>query len=111
LRPTSLVLILSALAAYTAANLIHNHVGLDPAVAPAIFFVGLLLWRRRRGFLLASAFVIALPAFSFLRWSALTQPALTLPFFNHLALLAAGVLAVGSVAAALLPGRIELQPE
>ncbi|MGH7468203.1 MAG: hypothetical protein ACRENP_09470 [Longimicrobiales bacterium] len=67
--------------------------------------MGLLLWRRRRGFLLAAAVVIALPALLFLEPAALLNPADTLPFFNHLALLSAGVLALASAIVTLIPIR------
>ncbi|MGH7555705.1 MAG: hypothetical protein ACREMQ_22115 [Longimicrobiales bacterium] len=110
LRRRELPLILGAFAAYTSGNLIHNNLGLDPAIVPAAVFVGLVLWRRRRWLLLAAAMVIGLPAFMFLRWSELSKPGDALPFLNHVALLVAGVLAVMSAVLALIPsGRAALQ--
>ncbi len=44
LQRPALFLILGAFAAFTAAVLIHNNFGLDPAIAPPALFVGLLLW-------------------------------------------------------------------
>lgn len=92
---------LAALATFTCANLIHNDFGLDPAIAPAALFTALYLWKRRTALLLMAAFLIALPAFAFLRLSELSSPASTLSFLNHVALLAAGLLAVAGAVAAL----------
>jgi hypothetical protein len=101
----SLVLLLSAFGAFAAANVIHNAFGVDPAIAPPSLFVGLYVWRRRLVLLLAAAFVIALPSFSFLRPSELSSPTTPLSFANHVALLAAGLLAVACAATALLARR------
>jgi hypothetical protein len=49
--------------------------------------------------------MIAVPAFFFLRWRALTDPADTPRFFNHLALFTAGVLAVATAALSLFSSR------
>jgi hypothetical protein len=108
-RRPALILILCAFAAYAAANLMHNRLGLDPAIVPAALFVGLLLWRRQRGFLLAAAFAMVVPAFLFLRWSELISPSSAPYFFNHVALLAAGGLALAAAIIALVPSRPALQ--
>jgi hypothetical protein len=105
LRRPALFLILCAFAAYAAANLMHNSLGLDPAIVPAALFIVLLLWRRQRGYLLAAAFVMVVPAFLFLRWSELISPTSALYFFNHIALLAAGGLALAAAITALVPAR------
>jgi hypothetical protein len=106
-----LVLIAGAFAAFATANIIHNDFGLDPAMAPATLFVGLLFWRRHRALLLAAAVVMALPAFSFLNRSELSSPTDALHFLNHLALLLAGVLAVAAAIVTLVPlRRAVLQP-
>jgi hypothetical protein len=106
----ALYLILGAFAAFTTAIVIHNRFGLDPAIAPATLFVGLLLWRRRRAFLLAAALVIALPAFLFLKPAVLLDPEDLLPFSNHAALLLAGLLAVASAVVTLLPASRTASP-
>lgn len=87
-------ILLGAFAALVAANLIHNNFGLDPAVAPAALLLALHWWRPNRWLLLAAAILIALPAFAFLKWGALLNPGDARPFWNHLALLLAGLLAV-----------------
>ena len=48
------------------------------------------VWRPGRGFLLAPAFFIALPAIMFSHWASLIQPPTAAAFVNHAALLAAG---------------------
>jgi hypothetical protein len=106
----ALGLILAAFVAFAAANVIHNSVGLDPAIVPPALFVGLVFWRKRRWLLLAAAFFIAAPSFSFLRWSELTSPTDTLHFLNHVALLAAGVLAISGAVVVLIPQRAAAQP-
>jgi hypothetical protein len=93
-----MTLLLGALVAFYAANLIHNRFGLDPAVIPASVFAAVYLWRRHRGWLWAAAAFIALPSFMFLKWSSLTNPGDLWPFLNHAALLAGGVLAIACVA-------------
>jgi len=98
-------LLLAAFTSFLAANLIHNWFGLDPAILPSGVLVGLYLWRRRPGFLWAGALFIALPAFGFLKWSALADPGAFRPFLNHVALLLAAVLALLSVGASLAGGR------
>ena len=108
---TALFLIMAAYAAFTIAVLIHNSFGLDPAVVLPTLFVGLLLWRRRRGFLIAAVIVIAVPAFAFLKPVALSNPDELLYFFNHLALLSAGVLAVAAAVVSLNPAIRELRTE
>jgi hypothetical protein len=110
LRRSGLVLIVCAFAAYTAANLLHNRWGVDLALAPAALFVGLVLWRRRRVFLLPAAVLIFLPAFAFFRVSELRAPADPFSFYNHVALLIAGVLGVLSAMVALAPTRRAGQP-
>jgi hypothetical protein len=97
-----LALNLAAFAAFTSANLIHNELSLDPAIAPPAVFIALFLWKRRTSLLLVAACLIAFPAFAFLRLSELSSPASALSFLNHLALLAAGLLGVAGVIAALL---------
>lgn len=91
-----------AFGAFLAANMIHNDFGLDPAIIPATVLVVLYLWRPRRGLLWASSFVIAFPAFAFLRWRALIPSAEVLPFLNHVALFLAGVFAVVGIAISLI---------
>jgi hypothetical protein len=87
----------ASLAAAITANLIHNRLGLDVAVLPAIVFAALYYRRPGRTLLWVTAFVIAFPAFSFLEFSALSSPANSWFFLNHVALLLAGTLAVTSV--------------
>lgn len=91
---TAARILLGAFVALVAANLIHNNFGLDPAVAPAALLVALNWWRPNRWLLRAGAVLIALPAFAFLKWGALVNPADTEAFWNHVALLLAGALAV-----------------
>lgn len=88
-------------AAFTAsaiANLIHNNLGLDPAIAPSVILLALYSWRPVRPLLWATAGFIALPSFLFLKPDALMQPSAPKLFFNHLALLTAGLLAIVSFA-------------
>jgi hypothetical protein len=89
--------LLAAFLAFTAANLIHNDFGFDPAIIPAALLVGIYWWRPRRVLLWAAAVVIALPALVFIKWGALGNPADIRFFLNHVALLLAGTLAVLSV--------------
>lgn len=67
---------------------------LDPALAPAAQLVALNWWRPNRWLLRVAALLIALPAFAFLKWGALVNPGDAQPFWNHVALLVAGSLAV-----------------
>jgi hypothetical protein len=97
----SVALMLAAVGAFVVANLIHNAWGLDAAVVPGLVFAGLTLWRRRRLFLGVAAVVVVASVLAFLNWSALAAPSDTRPFFNHLFLLAAGVLATASAALGL----------
>jgi hypothetical protein len=97
--------IVGAFLAFAIANLIHNDFSVDPAIAPALV-VGLFYWwRPLPGLLWATALMIALPSFLFLKPSALTDPANARAFANHLALALAGTLAVVSVLRGLLAGR------
>jgi hypothetical protein len=96
-------LLFLALAAYAAAVVIHNRFGLDPAIAPAALLTALTAWRPRRPLLWGAAFFIAAPSFLFLEWSALTASGDPWTFANHLALLAAGLLAVASAIRSLRP--------
>ncbi len=98
-------LVLAAVAALVAANLIHNAGLVDAAAFPGIVFAGLMLWRPRRAFLLAAALFVALPAIAFLDWAALSDLSRLRPFFNHLFLLLAGVFAAAGAAGGLLPAR------
>ncbi len=99
-------LVLAAVATFVVANLIHNAGLLDPAAFLSMVFAGLLLWRPHRAFLLAAAVFVAVPAIAFLNWPALSDLSRLRPFFNHLFLLVAGVLAaVGATGALLLPTR------
>jgi hypothetical protein len=92
----------AGLIALYVANLIHNDIGLDPAVVPAtVFAVSYPFWRKG-GLLVAAAFFVALPSFAFLRFAALVDPSQLQPFANHWALLTAGVSAVMSVVLACL---------
>ena len=97
-RTRQAAIFLAWLAALTA-NVIHNNVGLDPAIAPATILLMLYWWRPVRPLLWVTAVFIALPSFMFLKFSAIMSPGETQYFLNHLALLVAAVL---SVAAALL---------
>ena len=100
-----------ALAAFTVAIVIHNRFGLDSAIIPAAAFTALVAWRPRRPFLWAAALFIALPSFLFLKWDALTAPGDGWTFANHVALLAAGLLAVACVIRSLMrPGAPSRQP-
>jgi hypothetical protein len=94
-----------ALAAFAVANVVHNRFGLDPAIVPAAVLTGLVAWRQRRPFLWGAALFIALPSFLFLQWTAFATPGDTWTFVNHVALLAAGSLAVASVIRSLMPTR------
>lgn len=99
-------LVLIAVAAFVVANLIHNGGLLDPAAFPALTFAGLLLWRPRPIFLFAAALFVAVPAVSFLNWTALADVSHLRPFFNHVALLVAGVFAtVGAAAGGVRTAR------
>lgn len=97
--------LLAAFSAFTVANLIHNDFGLDAAIIPAALLVGFYCWRPRQVLLWAAAVVIALPAFAFIKWGALGNPADTRFFFNHVALLLAGTLAVLSVLVSVVVSR------
>jgi hypothetical protein len=108
--PSGSLTLLGAFIAFTVANLIHNNFGLDPAIVPAALLVGLYWWRRRRGLLWGAVLVIAVPAFLFLRWRALTDPGDTLRFLNHLTLFAAGALAIATAALSLLSSRRRARP-
>lgn len=91
------VALLSALFAFWIANLIHNNLRVDIAVAPATLLT-VLYWRSHRlVWLWLAAGLIALPACSFLSFDALRDPANAVYFANHLALLAAAALAALTV--------------
>ncbi|MGH7469332.1 MAG: hypothetical protein ACRENP_15375 [Longimicrobiales bacterium] len=109
-QPRRSGILFTAFVAFAAANLIHNNLGVDPALAPAALLTGLYGWRPGRGFLWGAALVIALPAFIFLKWSALAQPADAQAFFNHVALFLAGALAVLSVVVSLLMRQPAARP-
>jgi len=98
----------AAYAAYIISNLIHNDFGLDPAVVPATALGALYYWRGARPLLWATALVITLPAFSFLKPEALLAPERFGPFANHWALLAAGCLAaISAILATLKPSPVQ----
>ena len=99
--PTRQTALVAAWVAALVANAIHNDFGVDPAIAPSTALLAVYLWRPVRPLLWATAFFIALPSLLFLDPSALTQPDTGKLFFNHLALLFAGVLAIASVALSL----------
>jgi hypothetical protein len=61
------------------------------------------LLRPNRVLLILTAVMVALPAFTFFKWSAVTSPQNTLYLLNHIALLLAGVLAVASIIQSFLP--------
>jgi hypothetical protein len=103
-QPEALAL-LGAFGSFAAANLIHNHFGLDVAIAPPAIFTTLYCWRRKRWLLHAANFFIAIPAFLFLKPSALLDLSRTPVFINHLALLVAGVLGVISTVVSVLTAR------
>ncbi len=98
-------LIVAALGAFVIAVLIHNRFGLDPAPVPAVLLTALSWWKPRRSLLLAAAIVIAVPAFSFLQWDALTRASDSARLWNHVFLLLAGLLAVAGAVVVLLRSR------
>lgn len=89
---------MSAIAAFLCANLIHNGGTVDAAVIPGGLFATLYVWRRTPVFFWLTAFVIALPAVSFLDPAALGAPAEVRRFANHLALLLAALLSFVMIA-------------
>lgn len=95
--------LLGAFAAFAAANVMHNHFGLDPAIVPAAVLISLYAWRPHRGLLWGAALFIAAPSFLFFKWRLLVQPGGVLPFLNQLGLLLGGVLALISVLQSLRP--------
>jgi hypothetical protein len=100
------ILRLAALAAFAAANIIHNEYrGVDAAIAPATLFTVLMLWKPRRVFIVLAAIFVALPAFRFFNLAALADVAQAHRYFNHLFLLLSGVLAVTAGVLGLLPAR------
>lgn len=103
-RASELALV-GAAAAFLVSNLIHNDLGLDPAIVPMAALIALFFWRRTRLTLWLTALAIAAPAFLFLDLSAVGNPRDLKPFLNHVALLSAGALAVVSVLASLLVHR------
>jgi hypothetical protein len=103
-HPRSFVIV-GAFAAFAIANLIHNDFSFDPAIAPALVLGLFYWWRPRPGLLWATALMIALPSFLFLKPPALIDPTNTRAFANHLALALAGTLAVVSVLPSFLAGR------
>ena len=104
-RPARARSLVAAVGAFIVANLIHNKLGLDPAVVPAVVLVGLYWWRPRRALLWIAALAIGLPSFAFFKSGSLLEPANVIPFLNHLALLTAGLLAALSVGQDLWPRR------
>ena len=90
-------LLLAAFVAAIAANLIHNRLGLDPAVGPAAVAVALYWWRPGQALLAVAAVLIGAPAILFFDWRALLDPGNIIYFLNHAALLAAGLLAALAV--------------
>jgi hypothetical protein len=105
LRHTGVIALTLGYAAFVAANLIHNRLGMDIAVLPATLLMMLYLWRPARAFRLGTAVLIALPALAFLKPRAIYDPSDPTSFANHLALLLAGVLAIAGGASALVPVR------
>lgn len=105
-RPYAKAALLAALLAFWVANLIHNNLRVDVAVAPATLLT-VLYWRSERlVWLWLAAAMIALPAVSFLSVDALRDPANAVYFANHLALLAAATLGVvTAVAGAFVASR------
>lgn len=95
------VLVLAAFAAFLIANLIHNRFGVDAAIVPATVFVAVWLWRPRRWIQLVALFFIAAPSLLFFKVAALTGPAGTITFWNHVVLLVAAVLAIAGAIVAL----------
>ena len=87
-------IIIVAFAAFAIANLIHNGGGLDPAIVPAVVLLAAYLWRPRPVLLWATAVMIALPSFMFVKWTALTDASNVRSFANHVALATAALLAV-----------------
>ncbi len=109
-RFPALRFVLAAFAAFFVANLLHNNFGIDPAIIPAGILTGLSLRRPHPVLLAAAAVVIAVPAFAFLKWRALTDPSSAHPFLNHLFLLAAGVLALVALATVGLGSARRFRP-
>jgi hypothetical protein len=95
-------LLVAAYGSFVAANLIHNQLGLDPAVIPSGLFVALMLWKPHRGFLIAGAICIAAPALGFFKLNAILQPTTSLRFMNHLFLFSGGVLALAAGASGVV---------
>jgi hypothetical protein len=103
-QPEALAL-LGAFGAFATANLIHNNFGLDVAIAPPAIFTALYCWRRRNWLLRTANFFIAIPAFVFLKPSALLDVSNSTVFLNHLALILAGVLGVISLGISFVTAR------
>jgi hypothetical protein len=99
------LLVLVAFVAFVVANLIHNRFTIDVAVLPSALFVGLMLWKPLRTFLIVAAICIVLPALMFFQAGAIIQPTSTVRLLNHVFLLLAGVLGVASGIAGILPTR------
>jgi hypothetical protein len=104
--------LLGALGAFVASNLIHNDLGLDPAILPASALAALYAWRRVIWVLRLAALAIAVPALSFLDWQSLLDTGDPRVFFNHLALFLAGLLAAVTLALTLrATTRVRETPE
>lgn len=104
-RPPRSFSLTAAFVSFLVANLIHNDFGVDPAIVPAAVLGGLYWWRPRPGLQWATAAMIALPSFLFLKPAALLDPSNMRAFLNHAALGIAGVLALLSVVRSFLAGR------
>ena len=102
IRPPSRLL-LAAFVAFLAANLIHNRMRVDVAIAPAALLLAFDAWRPSRWLRLAAAVFIGIPALAFFRFAALLEPERTLPFLNHVCLLLAGLFAIAGGVRALMP--------
>jgi hypothetical protein len=101
----SRLLVLVAFVAFVGANLIHNNFTVDPAVFPSAVFIGLMLWKPRRGFLIAAAAFITLPALTFFKTSAILEPTNTLGFLNHIFLLVAGLVGFSAIVVGIISIR------
>ena len=96
--------------AFVTALLIHHEFRLstlrDIAIYPGTIFTGLVLWKPKRWLFVIAAIMIALPALGIGEWAALTEPAQTRRFLNHLFLLLAAVFAIaGGISGVVRPGK------
>jgi len=96
--------------AFVTALLIHHQFRLsimrDIVIYPATIFTGLVLWKPNRWLSAFAAIMITLPALGIGEWAALTEPADTRRFLNHLFLLLAALFAIsGGISGVVRPGK------